>query len=271
MPQDTRRRLVSLVRRHDADLAEAGLLIGAEAEPGLDVDGALLRLDALADGLRVVGIEPGDPEADASALAHYLGTEQGFTASDEPGPDAVLLTGVLDAKRGVPVTLTMLYVAIARRLRIQAYPIALPGLVVVGIAGGEQPLVLDPSRGGRRMAHDELVRHVSQATAGQLGFRRSMLRPSPTVNVVRRQLNELTRAYVAEQRLDDARWAVELKLLLPNRLPDDHRVLGDLLAQGGQFHLAAAAYERYLDLVGPDAPDAAEVRQTAIRARARLN
>jgi regulator of sirC expression with transglutaminase-like and TPR domain len=271
MPQPTRRRLVSLVRRHDADLAEAGLLVGAEAEPDLDVDGALLRLDALADGLRSTGFEPGDPETDATALAHYLGSTHGFAAPEVAGPESVLLTGVLDGKRGVPVTLTMLYVAIARRLRIQAFPIALPGLVVVGVAASERPLVIDPSRAGHRMQHDELVRHVSGATAGQLGFRRSMLRPSPTVNVVRRQLNDLTRVYVADQRHDDARWAVELKLLLPNRLPDDHRVLGDLLAQGGQFHLAADAFERYLDLVGPDAPDAAEVRQAAIRARARLN
>jgi regulator of sirC expression with transglutaminase-like and TPR domain len=271
MPQHTRRRLVSLVRRHDADLAEAGLLVGAEAEPDLDVDGALLRLDALADGLRSTGFEPGDPESDAAALARYLGSEHGFAAPEVAGPESVLLTGVLDGRRGVPVTLTMLYVAIARRLRIQAFPIALPGLVVVGVAANERPLVLDPSRAGRRMQHDELVRHVSVATAGQLGFRRSMLRPSPTVNVVRRQLNDLTRVYVAEQRHDDARWAVELKLLLPNRLPDDHRALGDLLSQGGQFHLAADAFERYLDLVGPDAPDAAEVRQAAIRARARLN
>lgn len=271
MPQHTRRRLVSLVRRHDADLAEAGLLIGAEAEPDLDVDAALLRLDAIADRLRSTGFEPVTPEGDAGALAHYLAREQGFGPPDEPTPETVLLPRVLDGKRGVPVTLTMLYVAIARRLRIQAYPVALPGLVVVGIAAGERPLVIDPSRHGHRMGQDELEAHVEQATAGQLGFRRSMLRPSPSVNVVRRQLNDLTRVYVAGQHLDDARWAVELKLLLPNRMPDDHRVLGDLLAQGGQFHHAADAYERYLDLVGSDAADAAEVRQAAIRARARLN
>lgn len=271
MPQHTRRRLVSLVRRHDADLAEAGLLVGAEADPGLDVDGALLRLDALADGLRATGFAAGDPEGDAAALVGYLAGEQGFAAPDDTGPDAVLLPRVLDGKRGVPVTLTMLYVAIARRLRIQAYPVALPGLLVVGIAAGERPLVLDPSQGGRRLGPDDLAAHVDRATAGQLGFRRSMLRPSPTVNVVRRQLNDLTRVYVAQQHLEGARWAVELKLLLPNRMPDDHRVLGELHAQGGQFHLAADAYERYLDLVGPDAADAAEVRQAAIRARARLN
>ena len=271
MPQPTRHRLVSLVRRHDADLAEAALLVGAEADPALDVDRALLRLDALADGLRVQGFAAGEPASEAAALTAYLADEQGFRGADEPTPDTVLLPAVLDNKRGIHVTLTMLYVAIARRLRIQAYPIALPGLVVVGIADGERPLVIDPSHGGRRLDQDALARHVASATTGQLSFRRSMLRPSPAVNVVRRQLNALTQAYLAQQRAEDARWAVELKLLLPNRLPDDHRVLGELLGQLGQFHLAAAAYETYLELVGPDAEDAEETRIAAIRARARLN
>ncbi|GGI08989.1 transglutaminase family protein [Egicoccus halophilus] len=271
MPQHTRRRLVSLVRRHDADLAEAALLIGAEADPRLDVDRALLRLDALADGLRSQGFASGDPHSDAAALSGYLARQQGFDAAPERTPTTVLLPEVLDGKRGVPVTLTTLYVSIARRLRVPAFPIALPGLVVVGIAAGERPLVIDPSQGGERLDEDRLADHVARATTGQLAFRRSMLRPSPAVNVVRRQLNELTRAYLAEQRHLDARWAVELKLLLPNRMPDDHRVHGDLLTQAGQFDRAAAAYETYLDLVGPDASDAEEVRRAAIRARARLN
>lgn len=271
MPQHTRHRLVSLVRRHDADLAEAALLIGAEADPDLDVDLGLLRLDALADGLRSQGFVAGEPDAAARMLADYLGTEQGFVAADARAPETVLLPEVLDGKCGVPVTLAMLYVSIARRLRVQAYPIALPGLVVVGIAAGERPLVLDPSQGGGRLEQDQIAEHVRAATEGQLSFRRSMLRPSPAVNVVRRQLNDLTQAYLGEQRPFDARWVVELKLLLPNRMPDDHRVHGDLLAQVGQYHLAAQAYETYLEVVGVDAPDAEEVRRAAVRARARLN
>jgi hypothetical protein len=63
----------------------------------------------------------------------------------------------------------------------------------------------------------------------------------------------------------------ELKLLLPNRLPDDHRVHGDLLVQVGRFDVAAAAYEAYLDATAGGAEDDAEVRRAAIRARARMN
>ena len=75
---DTRRRLARLVRRADADLAEAALLVNAEAMPDLDVDIALLRIDALADAFRVWWDDHDRLEA-AAALTGFLAEEQGFT------------------------------------------------------------------------------------------------------------------------------------------------------------------------------------------------
>jgi regulator of sirC expression with transglutaminase-like and TPR domain len=271
MSTASRQRLATVVRRPGVDLAELALLVGTEADPALDVEVGLLRLDALADRLRVAGLRAGDPDADAAALARELADEQGFRGAHELTPAAVLLHEVLDHKRGSPVSLAVLYVAIARRLRIPAFPIGLPGRVVVGVGGGERPVVLDPVQDGRRLEEADLAEQVARATAGQLTFRRSMLRASPTPNVVRRLLNELAAAYTAEQRAGDALWVTELKLLLPNRLPDDHRVHGDLLVQVGRFDVAAAAYEAYLDATAGGAEDDAEVRRAVIRARARMN
>jgi regulator of sirC expression with transglutaminase-like and TPR domain len=267
----SRRRLARGVRRPDVDLAEVALLVCAEAEPAIDVDLALLRIDALADGLRSTGFRAGDPEADAVALRRYLAVEQGFDGTDVRSPSTALLTHVLDGKRGLPVSLTMLYVAIGRRLRIPAFPIGLPGRVVLGIGGHDRPVVIDPSHAGRRLDQAAIAAQVEGATRGQLSFRRSMLRASPTPNVVRRLLNELAAVYTAEDRTTDMLWVTELKLLLPNRLPDDHRVHGDLLVQVGRFDVAATAYEAYLEATAGGASDDLEVRQAAIRARARMN
>jgi regulator of sirC expression with transglutaminase-like and TPR domain len=271
MSTDTRLRLARAVRRPDVDLAEVALLVCAEADPSVDVDVGLLRVDALADGLRSAGFRSADPDTDARALARYLADEQGFDGADDLSPSAALLTDVLDRKRGVPVALTMLDVAIARRLRVPAFPIGLPGRVVTGIGGGDRPVVLDPSRGGARLDQAAISAQIEEATSGQLAFRRSMLRASPAPNVVRRLLNDLAAAYTLDGRSADALWVVELKLLLPNRLPDDHRVHGDLLVQVGRFDVAAAAYEAYLEATAGEASDDAEVRHAAIRARARMN
>lgn len=273
MSQHTRQRLLRLLRRPDADLAEAALLCAAELPEGHDVEATLLRLDALADGLRSTGFRPGEPEADARALVEHLAGVHGFTGDHETYHDPAnsLLGQVLDRRRGLPITLTIVYVALGRRLHVPIFPIALPGHVVAGIGGGERPVVIDPFHAGRRLDEAELARRVEQATDGRLGFRRSMLRASPPSNMVRRLLNNLTRDFATADRPRDALWMVDLKLLLHNRLPDDHRVRGELLGQIGRFDEAADAYEAYLDAVSEDAPDREEVRRAAIRSRARLN
>jgi regulator of sirC expression with transglutaminase-like and TPR domain len=273
MSATTRKRLIRLVRRHDADLAEAALLCEAELADGPDVDVALLRIDALADRLRSAGFRPTEPDQDARLLAEHLAGDHGFTgdASTYHDPANGLLGAVLDRRRGLPITLSILYVAVAQRLHVPAFPIALPGHVVTGIGGRERAIVLDPFDGGRRLDEAAMARRVEETTGGRLAFLRSMLRPSPAPNVVRRLLNNLTRDFTTAQRPRDALWSVELKLLLPNRLPDDHRVHAELLSQLGRFDEAATAYERYLEQADPDAPDLGEVRMAAIRSRARLN
>lgn len=273
MSTTTRQRLTRLVRRQDADLAEAALLCEAELASGPDVDVALLRVDALVDQVRSAGFEASDPDHDAAQLAEHLAGDHGFIGDHETYNDPAngLLTRVLDRRRGLPITLSILYVSVARRLHVPAFPIALPGHVVTGIGGKDRPVVIDPFHGGRRLEESDIGRRVEEATDGQLSFRRSMLRPSPTPNVVRRLLNNLTRDFTTANRPRDALWTVELRLLLPNRLPDDQRVYGELLSQLGRFDEAAIAYERYVELASPDAPDLEEIRRAAIRSKARLN
>lgn len=274
MSETTRSRLARLVRRNDADLAEAALLVAAEARPSVPIEGTLLRLDALADTLRVDGFRAsGDPNRDGPVLATELAGTRGFRGHEPGGrvPEDALLDRVLDRRRGLPITLSILYVAVARRLDVRAFPIALPGHVVVGVGGAERPVVIDPFHGGVELDEAAVAERVQHSTSGQLTFRRSMLRPAPAVNVVRRLLNNLTRDYTLAGALRDALWTVEVKQVLPNRLPDDHRVRGRLLDQLGRFDEAAAAYEAYLDEVGSEGPDAAEVRRDAIRSKARLN
>jgi regulator of sirC expression with transglutaminase-like and TPR domain len=282
MSDITRARLAQLVRRPDADLAEAALLVAAEATPvpptapRTDVDAALLRVDALSDAVLTEGYHAtGDADHDAAGLAAALGDRRGFRGhGDDRGPDDGLLDRVLDRRRGLPITLSIVYVAVARRLGVHAFPIALPGHVVVGVAprgGGDRPVVIDPFHAGAPLDESAVTDLVRTATGGQLTFRRAMLRPASPPTVVRRLLNNLTHDYTVLGRPRDALWTVELKQLLPNRAHDDDRVRGVLLEQLGGFDRAADAFERYVEAVGPDAPDADEVRRAAIRARARTN
>lgn len=273
MSARSRARFAAVGRRHDGDLAEAALLCGVEADPELDVEVALLRLDALADGVRRREPRGAPPPQQAELLAAELAGVHGFTGdrTSYHDPDNSLLHRVLDRRRGLPLTLSILYVAIAQRVGIAAFPVALPGHVVTAVATDDRPVVLDPFHAGIRLDEAAIEQRVAATTGGQVAYHRAMLRPTSTPVLLRRLLNNLTRDLVAADRPDDARWAVELKLLLPTRQPEDHRALGELLTRTGRFDAAAQAYERYLELTGGHSDDAEAVRRAAIGARARLN
>ena len=273
MTSSTRRRLAREVRRSDADLAELALCICAERDPDLDVDTALLRVDALADGLLTSGTLTGEAPADAEALAAYLAGTHGFTGDDEDyhDPDNGLLDAVLDRRRGMPITLSVLYVAVARRVRIPAWGIAQPGHFYVGIGTPDRTTVLDPFHDGQVVEAEELAARLRAATAGRVEFTRAHLRPAGPAVTIRRILNNLTRDFTNRGLLHHALWTVECKLVLPNALADDHRARGELLSHLGQYGQAALAFETYLAEAGEHAVDADEVRNQAVRARAKLN
>lgn len=273
MSADTSHRLVSLVRRADADLAEAALLCAVGCDTEVDVAVQLLRIDALADRFRSTAGALAGGEGAARALAHHLGTAVGFRGDPTRfhDPDSSLLHRVLDSRQGLPITLSIVYVAIARRVGIAAWPIALPGHVVVGVADGDRPTVLDPYHGGQLLDDEQLRDRVRTATQGRLAYRRAMLRPTPAVAIVRRLLHNLTRDLIAAERHRTALWTVEVKLALPNHVPDDHRQRGELATATGRFDAAAAAFERYLELTSGDTEQRQQARRAAIEARARMN
>lgn len=243
-----------------------------EVEPELDVGVELLRLDALADGLRTRGFAAGDALAAATSLGSYLGDVIGFDGDHDTYHDPAngLLSRVLDRKRGLPITLSIVYVSIARRLGVPAFGIGLPGHFVAGVGGGAHPVVVDPFHGGRVLETAELRQRVHDATGGRTDYTRSMLRPASPALVLRRLLNNLTRDFTNLGDVEDALWTVELKLLLPGAPPDDNRVRGELLLELGQFRGAADAFEAYVE-TAQDAPDRDEVTRRAIAARAKLN
>lgn len=260
------------MRDDDADLAEAALLCAAEANPRLDVGVALLRIEALTDDLRTRGFPASDPVAQAAALAGYLGGAQGFTGNHEDydDPRNSLLDQVLERKVGLPITLSIVYVAVARRLRAPAFGIGLPGHFVVGLGDGATPIVLDPFHGGRTLDDDELRTVVASTAGGTATFNHAMLRPDPAPRIIRRLLDNLTRDYVERGEVGGALWTIELKQLLPHAPAADLRLYGELLVQTGRYLSAARVLERYAERA-PDADDAETALAIAKRARSKLN
>ena len=114
-----RERFAALITAQPTDLGRAALEIARIAQPDLDPEPSLRTLDALAAGL--APRLPSDPPPDDAArlLAHYLFDECGFRGNrdDYYDPRNSFLNQVLERRAGIPISLSVLAIEVARRLR----------------------------------------------------------------------------------------------------------------------------------------------------------
>jgi regulator of sirC expression with transglutaminase-like and TPR domain len=261
-----RAQFTALVRRADErlDLAEAALLIAAEEYPGLDVAAYLARLDALGERVRTLAAAApaGQRDADQSAMAalhHVLFEQEGYTGDPieeqyQPyyHPRNSFLNEVLDRKRGMPITLSLLYCEVARRAGLAAAGIALPGHFIAEFRGRHTSVLVDPYRGGYRLtAEDRAVLPAEYLVA------------APKKQILARILTNLKQAYRLRGPLTKALAAVERLLALSPSL-DQVRDRGLILAQmdlPGPAWFDLKLYAR----LAHGAPDAAGAAQAAER------
>ena len=274
MTSASRRRFADVVRAEPVDLGLACLLVGAEVEPTLDVDEPLAELDALAAAARAVVPRGASPAAAAEGLRTVLGSFAG-SADDYDDVRSSLLHEVLRRRRGLPLLLSAVWVEVAARLDVPAWPVGLPGHVVVGIGDPDDEHVhVDPFGGGRLLSGDDLEALVQLATGA--GVRADQLRPVPPGDLLLRLLTNI-RVLTARQppSLDAARtrlWAVELSLLLPRHPLELRRERGELLVRLGDHLGGASELEDYaLAAEDGEAVAAETARREARQARARLN
>jgi regulator of sirC expression with transglutaminase-like and TPR domain len=234
----SRARLAEVLRGPDPDLAEANLLVAAEARPGLDLPAQLARVDALADEARRRG-EGADGVVEALRAAGLRGDRD-----DYDDPRNSFLDAVLDRRRGLPIALATLTLAVARRAGAPMSGIGMPGHFVVADDSGPAPRYLDPFDGWPPLSLEECARLVER-TAG-VPFEPAFLRPVGPRGIVGRTLANLRAAYARRRRLGDMLWTVELGLVVS---PGDEalaRERGGLLAAVGRYDDAEASAARYL-------------------------
>ena len=259
---DPRSRLVALADTVDArSLAEGALWIAAEAHPGLDVQHWLGRLDTL--GYRAAERVTPDMDVDqaAAGVARFVFDEEGFRGNTEDyyDPRNSFLDDVLDRRLGIPITLAVVYVAVAARAGLEAAGVGLPGHFVVRAERRGRHRLLDPFHGGELLDHAGCEALVAQVRPGAGPLDPRWLAPVTTRQVFVRMLGNLKAVYSALGDWAHALAAVErILLLVPNAL-EELRDRGTLHAHLGQGSAAVRDWETYLRRA-PEALDAGEVR-----------
>jgi regulator of sirC expression with transglutaminase-like and TPR domain len=264
------------INRSPINVPRAALLFAREiAYPDLEVDQYLARLDQLGRWARRIVAADSTTTTKAKALSDFLFDRFGFrgNTAEYTDPRNSYLNEVLDRQLGIPISLSVIYVSLARQLGVPAEGIGLPGHFIVGIQEPQGDFYLDPFHGGRWLTVANLARLVAESTGYSGDFRQEWLEPASPVGILTRMLNNLKEIYLHQKAWSRALAVVERLGILQPELPDHLRDLGLIHHQQGAYRSAIHYYQEYLSRA-PQAPDAELVKinlQTAAQQLAQLN
>ena len=262
---DPQRVLADLGRRPDdaIDLGRAALAVSRLFQPDVDADASLAELDLLAAAARGLVRPDLDLLARVHALNELLFDQLGFAGErdDFYDPRNSFLDQVLRRRRGIPISLSVLYCEVARRLGLPARGISFPAHFLVRVGRGDGLLVLDVYAGGVALSEVELDRRLAEAYGeGVVTVRAnpSLLRPAGKRETLVRMLRNLAGIYAG--RGDDVGHLTALTGML-DLMPDLPEVLqqrGLLLYKLGHAPAALADLRHFAE-VSDDAEQIAAV------------
>jgi regulator of sirC expression with transglutaminase-like and TPR domain len=259
-----RKDFARLVRRPEPalDLARAALLVAAESDPRLDVDGELHTLDSWAATLRE-RLEPGWNNLQKLArLRSFLFEELGFRgdAKDYFSPDNSLLHQVMERRLGVPLTLSIIFMELGWRVGMPFEGVGFPGHFLVRLTGEPRDLLLDPFNYGRTVHEEDCRQLLQEVTGGRLEFDGRLLASVSKRDMIARLLLNLKGAYLKANQDEEALAAVDRLLLMRPDDLDEVRDRGLLLYRLRRFGPALDALSAYLTR-RPDALDRPSVEE----------
>jgi regulator of sirC expression with transglutaminase-like and TPR domain len=196
-----------LVERIDVriDLARACLLIAEDAYPGLDVENYMTELERLALRLRASLPQEAGAEERVVALNRFLFDELGYAgnAEDYYDPRNSYLNEVMDRRTGIPITLSVVYMELGRRIGLPLEGVSFPGHFLVRLRMRSGLLVLDPFAGGEpqseRELRERLQRVIPEGAAGPLSVQdlplEEFLEPAGNRQILARLLRNLKSIY----------------------------------------------------------------------------
>lgn len=263
--------LFQQVKDEEIPLFHAALLIARDEYPDLDVR----HYDALVDDWRA-RIAPRvdrsqSPIGALQALNRFLYEEIGLSGNNDDyyDPRNSYLNDVFDRRLGIPISLGLVQMEIARRLDMDMEGIAFPGhfLVRMPVQGGL--MVLDPYQGGRSLDVDELRQraqpHVGDSELGDQQLLK-LLDAASHRAILTRMLRNLRTVYVERDDPERALRCADRLLTIDPTLAMEYRERARLYHALGYAKGVAEDLQRYLSLA-PDAEDAPGVRQTLIDAQ----
>jgi regulator of sirC expression with transglutaminase-like and TPR domain len=273
--QRTRRAFASLIAGDDAsiDLAQAALLIAAEEYPELDMNQYLERLQNLAEQVRL-RVEKGEKQVNLLpttvqecmevlyALNAILFEQEHFRGNraNYYDPENSFLNRVLERRLGIPLTLSLLYMEVGKRLGLCIEGIGMPFRFIVRCTIQESAIYVDPYEKGRFLSEEDCRERLTQIFKNEEDLDPHWLEPLSHKQLLVRMLINLKHVYIRNRDFQRALNACDRILLVNPNLPTERRDRGIVHFQLKYYARALHDLNAYLEL-SPQADDLEEVRQ----------
>ncbi|HEU4638037.1 MAG TPA: tetratricopeptide repeat protein [Candidatus Binatia bacterium] len=243
------------------DLGRAALAIASQEYPDLKVDDYLSRLDGLG---QVVELRIGDernPYRIIAALNTVLFKELGFQGnrSEYYDPKNSFLNDVITRKKGIPISLSVVYMEVARRVGLSLEGIGFPGHFLVKYDNGDVEILIDVFNGGEIRAREDLDRMLQQLYRGQVSYQPGFVAALGKRDILRRMLNNLKWIYLERGEPLKTLSVLDQLVILDPSAASEIRDRGLLYITLECYAQALDDLESYLRLT-PGAEDAAMIK-----------
>ena len=259
------------------DLAEGALLIAQSAYPDLDVPAYLGRIGDLAQRLSTQVPEDSSETQRILALNRFLFEQQGFAPNleDYYDPRNSFLNEVLERRVGIPITLSILYIEVGRRIGLALEGVSFPGHFLVKCKLRDGTAILDPYCGGVSLSLNDLQQRLREVRGGEVSraIVAGLLVSANKKEILARVLRNLKAIYLQREEFARALATIDWICVVNPQDAGEVRDRGMTYLKLECFRAALADLERYLELA-PSADDLEDIRGQVIELRrtaARLN
>ncbi len=254
--------------RSAVTLDVASLELASIEFPGLDVDASLVRLDSYAEQIRC------QLAGKASGLEFIRTTNEllfdvlQFRGNEDEyyDPRNCCLNSVLMRRLGIPITLSVVYIEVSRRLNRSVYGVGLPGHFVVAYEDADARYWIDPFHSGRILSFADCNALAQQTASVDLRNNPALLAPVNKRQILVRMLSNLKAIYLRGEAFDKARQVLDLLIQAMPQYPEEYRHRAIVHMKQQNHRAARQDFETYLRLE-PDAPEREQVEKQLVLIR----
>lgn len=185
------------IRSLNYELETGALMLARTINPQLNVGACIDQIEKIAARCRELIIEPSSTREKCRIINRVLFHECGFHGNTEnyTDPQNSFIDRVLKRRRGIPVSLCILYLLVAQRLSVELEPIGLPGHFMIGCFTDQNPFFIDAFDGGLFRSPEEIFVFLR---SHDLSVELSDLAPTPVREVLCRNCRNLANHYQAQ-------------------------------------------------------------------------